>query len=243
MDLNDTPEQAEYREKVRAWLEEHKAQAPEARSTRAGAEDDAYVDARRRWQGRLAEGGLAGVTWPVDVGGQGLGPIEQVIVSQEIARAGVPGILDVIGVGMLGPTIIAHGTEEQKARYPGADAPRRRGVVPAVLRAGRRLGPRGGADARAARGRRHVGAQRPEGVDDQRAVRRLRPAAGAHRPRAAQAQGPDDVHPADGRRGRHRPRPAPDLGRGGVQRGLPRRRAPARRRGRRARSTTAGARR
>ena len=55
---------------------------------------------------------------------------------------------------------------------PRADAPRRRGVVPAVLRAGRRLGPRGGADARAPRGRRHVGAQRPEGVDDQRAVRR-----------------------------------------------------------------------
>jgi alkylation response protein AidB-like acyl-CoA dehydrogenase len=119
VDLNDSPEQAEYRQKVRAWLQEHKAQAPEARSTRAGAEDDAYVDARRRWQGQLAEGGLAGVTWPVDVGGQGLGPIEQVIVSQEIARAGVPGILDVIGVGMLGPTIIAHGTEEQKARYPG----------------------------------------------------------------------------------------------------------------------------
>jgi alkylation response protein AidB-like acyl-CoA dehydrogenase len=119
VDLNDTPEQAEYREKARAWLEQHRAQAPEARSTRAGAEDDTYVDARRRWQGRLAEGGLAGVTWPVDVGGQGLGPIEQVIVSQEIARAGVPGILDVIGVGMLGPTIIAHGTEEQKARYPG----------------------------------------------------------------------------------------------------------------------------
>jgi alkylation response protein AidB-like acyl-CoA dehydrogenase len=42
-----------------------------------------------------------------------------VIVGQEIARAGVPGILDVIGVGMLGPTIIAHGTEEQKARYLG----------------------------------------------------------------------------------------------------------------------------
>src|SRR5262249_17886765 len=119
VDLNDTPQQAEYRTKVRAWLDEHKAQAPEGRGTRAGAEDDADTDARRRWQGRLAEGGLAGVTWPVDVGGQGLGPIEQVIVGQEIARARVPGILDVIGVGMLGPTIIAHGTDEQKARLLG----------------------------------------------------------------------------------------------------------------------------
>jgi alkylation response protein AidB-like acyl-CoA dehydrogenase len=119
VDLNDTPQQAAYREKVRAWLDQHKAHAPEVRGTRAGAEDDAYIAARRRWQGRLAEGGLAGVTWPADVGGQGLGPIEQVIVNQEIARAGVPGILDVIGVGMLGPTIIAHGTDEQKARYLG----------------------------------------------------------------------------------------------------------------------------
>jgi alkylation response protein AidB-like acyl-CoA dehydrogenase len=119
VDLNDTPQQAEYRAKVRAWLAEHKDEAPEVRSTRAGAQDDDYVDARRRWQGRLAEGGLAGVTWPADLGGQGLGPIEQVIVGQEIARAGVPGILDVIGVGMLGPTIIAHASDEQKARYLG----------------------------------------------------------------------------------------------------------------------------
>src|SRR4051812_1409124 len=48
-----------------------------------------------------------------------MGPIEQVTVNQEIGGAGVPGILDVIGVGMLGPTIIAHGTDEQKARYLG----------------------------------------------------------------------------------------------------------------------------
>ncbi len=119
MDLDDTPEQARYRERVRAWLAHHATQAPEVRSTRAGAQEDAYVDARRRWQGRLAEGGLAGVTWPREYGGQGLGPIEQVVVGQEIARAGVPGILDVIGVGMLGPTIIAHGTEEQKGRFLG----------------------------------------------------------------------------------------------------------------------------
>ena len=75
------------------------------------------------------------MTWPVELGGQGLGPIEHVIVGQEIIRAGVPDILDVIGVGMLGPTIIAHGSDEQKSRYLGPDAARRRGLVPAVLRA------------------------------------------------------------------------------------------------------------
>src|SRR3954471_2476052 len=119
MDLNDTPEQAQYREQVRAWLEEHKSEAPVLRGENALKDEDEIVTARREWQRKLAEAGLAGVTWPKDVGGQGLGPIEQVVVNQEIARAGVPGILDVIGVGMLGPTIIAHGTEEQKARYLG----------------------------------------------------------------------------------------------------------------------------
>ena len=116
MDLNDTPEQAEYREKVRSWLDAHKAQAP----PRSGSsEDSKYIEARRAWQRELAEAGLAGMTWPREYGGQGLGPIEQVIVNQEISRAQVPGILDVIGIGMLGPCIIAHGTEEQKGRYLG----------------------------------------------------------------------------------------------------------------------------
>ena len=116
MDLNDTPEQAEYREKVQAWLEAHKDEAP----PRQGSyEDTSSIDARRRWQRELAEAGLAGVTWPREYGGQGLGPIEQVIVNQEISNAEVPGILDVIGIGMLGPCLIAHGSEEQKSRHLG----------------------------------------------------------------------------------------------------------------------------
>ena len=116
MDLNDTPEQAEFRARARAWLDEHAAEAP----PRSGSHEDGdWIDARRAWQGRLAEAGMAGVTWPAQYGGQGLGPIEQVTANQEISRAGVPGILDVIGVGMLGPCLIAHGTEEQKTRYLG----------------------------------------------------------------------------------------------------------------------------
>ncbi len=119
MDLDDTPEQAEYRAQVRAWLAEHKDEAPHLPGRGARDEDPDLLAKRRTWQGKLAEGGLAGVTWPKEYGGQGLGPIESVTVSQEIGRAEVPGILDVIGIGMLGPTIIAHGTEEQKTRYLG----------------------------------------------------------------------------------------------------------------------------
>jgi alkylation response protein AidB-like acyl-CoA dehydrogenase len=119
VDLDDTPEQAAYREKARSWLQQHAPQAPVLRGPDAIKDEQEIVAARRAWQGQLAEGGLAGVTWPKEYGGQGLGPIEQVICSQEIAAAGVPGILDAIGVGMLGPTIIAHGSEEQKGRYLG----------------------------------------------------------------------------------------------------------------------------
>jgi alkylation response protein AidB-like acyl-CoA dehydrogenase len=116
VDLNDTPEQAEYREKARSWLAAHKHEAP----PRQGSyEDAAYIEARRAWQRKLAEAGLAGVTWPKEYGGQGLGPIEQVTTNQEISKAQVPGILDVIGIGMLGSCIIAHGSEEQKSRYLG----------------------------------------------------------------------------------------------------------------------------
>jgi alkylation response protein AidB-like acyl-CoA dehydrogenase len=119
VDLNDTPDQAAFRERVRSWLEEHRAEAPTIERDERSQDEESYLRQRREWQRQLAEGGLAGVTWPKEYGGQGLGPIEQVVVNQEIGRAGVPGILDVIGVGMLGPALIAHGTEEQKNRFLG----------------------------------------------------------------------------------------------------------------------------
>ena len=116
MDLNDTPEQAEYRAKVRTWIDANKAGAPGLDGPTSGKEEE-FIAIRRDWQRVLAEGGFAGVTWPAEFGGQGLGPLDQVIVGQELQAAGVPGILDVIGIGMLGPTIIAHGTDDQKQRY------------------------------------------------------------------------------------------------------------------------------
>jgi alkylation response protein AidB-like acyl-CoA dehydrogenase len=119
LDLNDTPELAEYREGIRAWLQEHRSQAPVIRGEGAIEDERELVAARRAWQRTLAEGGLAAVTWPAEYGGRGLGPLHQVVVNQEIGRARVPGIFDFIGVGMLAPTIIAHGTEAQKQRYLG----------------------------------------------------------------------------------------------------------------------------
>src|SRR5688500_8582420 len=115
MDLNDAPELAAYRAQVRDWLAAHVAGAPQRR----GREDSESVAAHREWQRKLAEAGYAAVTWPAEYGGQGLGPLHQVVVNQEIGRAGAPGLFDVIGVGMLGPTLIAHGTEDQKQRHLG----------------------------------------------------------------------------------------------------------------------------
>ena len=199
MDLNDTPEQAAHREEVRAWLEANKADAPPLAS--GPAEDSAYIDAWRAWQRQLAEAGLAGVTWPEEYGGPGKGPIEQVTVGQEISRGRVPGILDGIGIGMLGPTIIAHGTDEQKSRYLG---PMLHGdEVWCQLFSE----PAAGSDLAAVQTRARLerrwqlDAQRPEGLDHQRPVRLVRAAARAHQPRRSQAQGHDDVHRPDGRPG------------------------------------------
>ncbi len=149
MDLNDTPEQASYRERG-AGLARGTTRLTRRRAA-GSSEDKEYIDSRRAWQRKLAEAGLAGVTWPKEYGGQGRGPIEQVTVNQEIwRRPEVPGILDVIGLGMLGPCLIAHGIRGAEEPLPRPDAPRRRGLVPAVLGARRGLRPGGGADARAA---------------------------------------------------------------------------------------------
>ncbi|MBI2016757.1 MAG: acyl-CoA dehydrogenase family protein, partial [Candidatus Rokubacteria bacterium] len=72
----------------------------------------------RDWQRRLYEAGFIGLTWPVEYGGRGLTFMEELILHEELALARAPSILNILGVGMAGPTIIACGTEEQKQRYP-----------------------------------------------------------------------------------------------------------------------------
>src|ERR1700685_3090020 len=115
MNLDDTPSQAEFRARARAGVPEHRHEPP---PPVAGlhVEDPAPY---REWQGKLARAGLVGVTWPVAYGGGGLGPSEEMIAGDEIAHAGCSQIVDHIAIGELGPTLIAHGTEDQKQRYVG----------------------------------------------------------------------------------------------------------------------------
>ncbi|KQW47668.1 acyl-CoA dehydrogenase [Nocardioides sp. Root1257] len=112
MDFDDTPDEAAWRSQVRAFLQEHRSELGE-RTGRRELDDQV---ARRR-QALLYDGGLVGVTWPTEAGGRGGTPMQQAIVDQEMARAGVPGLINLIGIGMCGPTVIHHGSEDQRARY------------------------------------------------------------------------------------------------------------------------------
>jgi alkylation response protein AidB-like acyl-CoA dehydrogenase len=114
VDLRDTPEEAQFRSELRAWVESN---LPEGkRGGRGGAQrfDDPFM---REWSRALYEAGYVGLTWPKEYGGAGAPQSFQAILYEELAAVQAPTHVGVIGLSMAGPTIIAHGTEEQKARY------------------------------------------------------------------------------------------------------------------------------
>jgi alkylation response protein AidB-like acyl-CoA dehydrogenase len=115
MDLNLTPSEQKFRDELRAWLQ---ANVPPP-WTGGGSEEEkgAYLDYLRDWMRKVYGGGWAGLSWPKEYGGRGATVIEQAIFQEETARAGAPPLISVIGLGLVGPTIIALGTEEQKRRY------------------------------------------------------------------------------------------------------------------------------
>jgi alkylation response protein AidB-like acyl-CoA dehydrogenase len=114
VDLRDTPEEAAFRAELRAWLD---ANLPEERrGGRGGAER--YGDSfGREWSRLLYDGGYAGLTWPKEYGGAGAPYSYQAIFYEEMARAQAPGHIGVIGLGMAGPTIMAHGSATQKEAH------------------------------------------------------------------------------------------------------------------------------
>jgi len=119
LDFSLTPEQEAFRERVRAWLEQNIPRDWVRRATGASEvpRPEAY-QLLREWQRTLYDAGFIGLTWPKEYGGQGLTFMEETIVQQEMAFRKAPPILNILGVGMAGPTIVAYGTEEQKKRYP-----------------------------------------------------------------------------------------------------------------------------
>jgi alkylation response protein AidB-like acyl-CoA dehydrogenase len=110
VDLTLSPSEKAFRDELRAWLiGNHPGREPEG--------DLAGFEFRRAWQRRLHEAGWAGVSWPREYGGRGATLVEQAIYNEEMVRAQAPSAANVLGLAMGGPTVIAHGTEEQKRRY------------------------------------------------------------------------------------------------------------------------------
>ena len=128
MDFGDSPAEAAFRARARAWLA---ANAPrksaESSPWAAGsaalsvAEQDererADIARAREWQHKLHEAGWAAITWPTEYGGRGGNEIEAAIFAEEMAGFDTPLGWTAVSVGMVGPTLIAHGTAEQKARH------------------------------------------------------------------------------------------------------------------------------
>lgn len=105
MDLSYTPEDEAYRRKVRDWFDRNR---PGPLATH---------EEHRAWHRKLYEAGFIGMGWPKEYGGQAARPMEQAIVGEEMARLNIPGGVNGLGIGFIGPTLIAHGNEEQKRRY------------------------------------------------------------------------------------------------------------------------------
>ena len=174
----------EFAAAARDWLAEHRAEAPPDYGAICPPE---LIDAGVAWQRLLTTSGYAGIHWPVEHGGQGLTPEHQAAWLIECALAGVPPVLNMVGLVLAGGALLRYGTPEQQAQHLRADAGGRPRVVPAVLRARRRQRPRSLVDPGRAR-RRPLRRQRPEGVVLRRAGQRLGHPDGPHEPRGRQAR-------------------------------------------------------
>ncbi len=117
MDLQDSPREAEFRAEARAFLEAHAPSEPIPHYHKEMVGDELLVARHRAWQRTQYENGWGALMWPEQYGGRGLGPIEQIVYNQELSRVGLGPSLFMVGIGMAGPTIIAHGNEEQKKRF------------------------------------------------------------------------------------------------------------------------------
>ena len=106
MDLQFSPADNEFRAKVRKWFE---ANLPKTELK--------TLDDRKAWHRKLFDAGFVGMGWPKEFGGQDARPMEQAIVADEMARCNAPSTVNGLGLSIVGPTIIHHGSHEQKSRY------------------------------------------------------------------------------------------------------------------------------
>ena len=110
-----------FRAEISHWMQDNLRGEFQCLRHRGGpGDEDAYPELRKQWEQRLAEAHWTCVGWPEEYGGRNLTPAQQVIFHEEYARAGGPGRVGHLGETLIGPTLIALGTEEQKQRLlPG----------------------------------------------------------------------------------------------------------------------------
>ena len=116
MDLSDSPEETEFRLKARKWLEQNRPAGMVDRGF-ALPIDEQSIRRLRDWQRRLYDAGYLGIAWPGEYGGQGKTIIASAIFNEEMSRVRAPAPLNELGLSMGWPTILEHGTEEQKQRF------------------------------------------------------------------------------------------------------------------------------
>jgi alkylation response protein AidB-like acyl-CoA dehydrogenase len=100
-----------FRQEVRAWLEANVPKEPMPR------DPEGAFHYTRAWQKKMFDAGWAGIHWPKQYGGRGATLLEQAVFQQELARAQAPPMANTLGLMIVGPTLMVHGTEEQKKRY------------------------------------------------------------------------------------------------------------------------------
>ncbi len=109
----------EFRREVRAWIAANRPAAPAFKLPQSflEVESEQQFEFLRTWQYKLYAAGYLGLDWPQTYGGQGANPPRQFIVDQELIHSGAPFLVNTIGLGWAGPTILQYGSEEQKLRY------------------------------------------------------------------------------------------------------------------------------
>ncbi|HEX3285031.1 MAG TPA: acyl-CoA dehydrogenase family protein [Mycobacterium sp.] len=117
MDIDIAPSHSEFREEVRTWLSEHLiGEFAEHRGIGSPTDDTAW-DVRVAWERELSAGNWLGLSWPTQYGGRGVGLAEEIIFEYEYARAAAPARVNTQAFELLGPTLLAFGTDEQKQRF------------------------------------------------------------------------------------------------------------------------------
>ena len=116
MDLQFSAEENAFRDEVRGWLDANLPAEWRHRGV-GGYRDDDDVDVRREWQRRLYEGGWSKLGWPESAGGRQVTPVMQAIWQEELTKAGAPPIVGALGVTLLAPTLLLHGSDWQREQY------------------------------------------------------------------------------------------------------------------------------